>query len=550
MPYVKPSSQSGDPDNYFPDSEIATVIEGLGDGVVVADMDGEIVLANEAARRYLCLHSQQLNQAWSDRCRIYRTDRVSLFPEYELPLILALEGVASRDVEMFIVDIDERINAGTTVSVSGKPIYANGRQIGGAITLRDIDLEFSNRQKLAHQTQLMIRMFDAMPFPAFFKDAQLKYQLCNAAFARNAGYSSADRLIGKTDLELKWDRDEARRYHTSDKHVLFSRASTINASITFSDRSGRQKYFMQSKIPLVSDRDETLGLFGIYVDVTAVRELESELQSARKLESVGQLAAGIAHEINTPTQFTRDNIAYLADVTSDLFEMCESLQSIVANGRQSGPDTVTIDVIAELLQKADVEYAMGEVPLALEQAREGTTRISEIVSAMKEFSHPGKEKAFVDLNKAITTSCTVARNEWKYCANVHYDFDEELPEIECCQGEINQVIVNLVVNAAHAIAAKNEGQATLGTICISTQRQGNFVIIEIADDGIGMTEKTKNRVFEPFFTTKEAGKGTGQGMTIAYDVVVNKHSGKLTVNSVFGEGTTVCIQIPIEAPPR
>jgi signal transduction histidine kinase len=436
------------------------------------------------------------------------------------------------------------------ISVSGEPIYADGRQIGGVIRVRDIDVEFANREKLAHQTQLMIRMFDAMPFPVFWKDAQLKYQLCNTAFAQTAGYVRPDRLIGKTDLELKWEQGEARRYHTGDKHVLFSRESTINESITFSDRGGKQKYFLQSKIPLVSDRDETLGLFGIYVDVTPVRELESELQSARKLESVGQLAAGIAHEINTPTQFTRDNINYLADVTGDLFALCESLQSLVENAKAAGRGTLEIEPIAELLREVDVEFAMEEVPLALAQAREGTTRISEIVSAMKEFSHPGKEKSFIDINRAIATSCTVARNEWKYCADMQYHFDEELPDIECCQGEINQVIVNLVVNAAHAIAAKNAGETTMGTITISTKRQERFVAIDIADNGVGMTEDTKNRVFEPFFTTKDVGKGTGQGMTIAYDVIVNKHNGTLTVDSVCGEGTRVHILIPIEASPQ
>jgi signal transduction histidine kinase len=192
-----------------------------------------------------------------------------------------------------------------------------------------------------------------------------------------------------------------------------------------------------------------------------------------------------------------------------------------------------------------------EIPKALNQSLDGTNRISKIVRAMKDFSHPGAEgKKPIDLNRAIESTTTVARNEWKYVANVITDLDSTMPLVPCLPGEINQVILNLVINAAHAIGdAIGPEVGQKGTITISTRKEGEWMEMRIADTGTGIPEAARTKIFDPFFTTKEVGKGTGQGLAIAHDVIVNKHGGTLTYETTPGKGTTFMIRLPLEGIP-
>jgi len=198
-------------------------------------------------------------------------------------------------------------------------------------------------------------------------------------------------------------------------------------------------------------------------------------------------------------------------------------------------------------QRADVDYLLAEVPSAIDQARDGTERISKIVRAMKEFSHPGgKEKCAVDINHAISTTITVARNEWKYVADVVTQFDPSLVPVSCLAGEFNQVMLNLIVNAAQAIAASTAGtNGAKGTITISTTQLPDAVRIAIHDTGTGIPEHIRSRVFEPFFTTKPVGQGTGQGLALAHTVIVQRHKGQIWFESEAGTGTTFFVQLPL-----
>jgi signal transduction histidine kinase len=199
------------------------------------------------------------------------------------------------------------------------------------------------------------------------------------------------------------------------------------------------------------------------------------------------------------------------------------------------------------MEQLDVEYLMEEVPKAIQQSLDGIERVAGIVQAMKEFSHPGtEEKTAIDLNRAIQSTITVARNEWKYVAEVVTEFDSCLPMARCLPGEFNQVILNLIINAAQAIAeTAQEGDAARGTITISTRRDGEWAEIRIGDTGTGIPEAIRSRVFDPFFTTKEVGKGTGQGLAIAHSIVVDKHQGTITFDTETGKGTTFIIRLPL-----
>ncbi len=285
--------------------------------------------------------------------------------------------------------------------------------------------------------------------------------------------------------------------------------------------------------------------FAFVRDITERRALESQLRHSQKMEGIGQLAAGIAHEINTPTQFVTDNLTFLRDSWKSTHELLEQYRGAIRNVGAALPGDA-----AAALQKAekgcDLDFIISEVPRAIDQSLDGARRVAKIVGAMKEFSHPDSaDKTATDLNKAIESTITVARNEWKYVSEIVTEFEENLPAVVCYPGDINQVVLNLIVNAAHAIKEKiKEGEK--GTITVGTRKRDAEVEISVKDTGSGIPDAIRNRVFDPFFTTKEVGKGTGQGLALAYTVVVKKHGGKIWFETEVGQGTSFFVTLPIQ----
>jgi two-component system, NtrC family, sensor kinase len=274
---------------------------------------------------------------------------------------------------------------------------------------------------------------------------------------------------------------------------------------------------------------------------------QTRLLQAQKLESVGQLAAGIAHEINTPAQFISSNINFLADSFVDIKRLIDTLQEVLRKISQGSVASETCLEAEKLLEELDWNYLEVEIPKAIQQSKDGIDRVTHIVRAMKEFSHPGnKEKAFYDLNNIIETTITVASNEWKYCAEIETHLDPGLPQVFCLSNEISQALLNILINASHAIADKIPNNTEKGLITISTRHSPEYVEICIEDTGSGIPENIQARIFDPFFTTKSVGKGTGQGLAISHDVIEKKHNGTLNFTSEIGKGTVFTIQLPIK----
>jgi two-component system NtrC family sensor kinase len=277
------------------------------------------------------------------------------------------------------------------------------------------------------------------------------------------------------------------------------------------------------------------------------QQLESSLADSQRLEAIGRLAAGVAHEINTPTQYVGDNIQFLAQNLGPMLEVLEAVPAILAG--RADDDGGVRDVLAQL-ERIDIGFLKEEVPAALSQSQDGVARIACIVRAMKEFSHPGtKEFVDFDLNHALQSTLTVGRSEWKYIAQVELDLDPNLPKVPCLPGEINQVLLNVLVNASHAVKSRMQVERERpGVIRIGTRVRAGHVEVAISDNGCGIPKEHFKRIFEPFFTTKPVGTGTGQGLAMAWSVVVGKHGGAIDVTSEVGVGTTFVLRIPTSRP--
>jgi signal transduction histidine kinase len=276
--------------------------------------------------------------------------------------------------------------------------------------------------------------------------------------------------------------------------------------------------------------------------------MEHELNQLHKLEAMGRLAAGVAHEINTPVQFVTDSIQFVREAMPDLLHVIDTLDAVqraAFDGTGSRGSAAEAEPITE---DSNLPYLTEQIPLALDRSLVGLARVSAIVRSLKEFAHPDSmELVAADLNKAIQSTLTIASNEWKYVADLETDFGE-LPLVHCFVGEFNQAVLNIVINAGHAIADVIEEPAGKGRIRVGTLRSGDDVIISIGDTGGGIPEPARARIFDPFFTTKEVGRGTGQGLAIAHSVIVDKHHGQLTFETEVGKGTTFFIRLPIHGP--
>jgi signal transduction histidine kinase len=289
-------------------------------------------------------------------------------------------------------------------------------------------------------------------------------------------------------------------------------------------------------------------LRGMMLDVTDQRRLENELAQAQKLESVGRLAAGVAHEINTPVQFVSDSVSFVREAMDDLSQIVDKYRELRSATEQGADVRAAAKAAEEAEDDADLDYILENAPVALDRARDGLGRVAAIVRSMKEFAHPDrKEMSQVDINQAISSTLVIATNEYKYVADVETEFGE-LPPVNCFAGEINQVVLNLVVNAAHAIGDVVKDTGNKGRIRVTTRVLDDQVEIAIADSGKGIPVDVRSRIFDPFFTTKEVGKGTGQGLAIARTVVVDKHGGSLHFETELGQGTTFFIRLPIAGP--
>lgn len=524
-------------------SLLSLVAKHTEQSVVITDAVGRLVWANEGWSR--------LTGYDPEKVKGQATRKLLQGPETDPQTIEVMrEGIRSK--RGFNVELVNYHKSGRKywVEMDVRPILDQDGNLQRFIAVQtEITGRKEMERQLAEERTLLQAILKAIPYNIFWKDRNARYLGCNQAFADFSDLQEPKDIVGKLDQDLNPKCDPTALFSEDDSRVLSKGESVLHKTVRIDNEGGHPSYLSGSQVPLRDTADEIVGVIGIFADVTEQKNIEHQLSQANKLESIGQLAAGIAHEINTPTQFVGDNTRFLADSFKDLSPALVQAQKLAQGVLAGKPCNENAGSLIEALAESDVEYLLDEIPVALQQTLEGIGRVSKIVSAMKEFSHPGSDgHAKVDLNQALQSTITVATNEWKYVADVQTDFKEGLPAVPCLQGELNQVILNIIVNAAHAISDKiAEGTGEKGLIQISTGQDDANAIVKITDSGCGIPDELLERVFDPFFTTKEVGRGTGQGLAIAHNVIVKKHNGTLSVDSEVGVGTTFTITLPLTA---
>ncbi len=453
-------------------------------------------------------------------------------------------GPPSRFVEREVYND----HLGAYFHVVSTPYYdANGSPVGCISVSHDVTAVKKAEEEARKAHWELEQLISAISSILIGLDPQGRIVRWNAAAESVFGTAAAD-VLGKKleELPIEWEKNRVQSALDSCRRR--KKAQRVD-DLRYTRPDG-QPGFLGLNVNPVGEKsdDQDVALLIMGAEITQRKLLEAQLAQAQKLESIGQLAAGIAHEINTPVQFIGDNTRFLQDAFRDVGELLEKLWNLVERARAVDGLGDVVREVEETAEAIDLEYLKTEIPKAIDQSLEGVQRVAKIVLAMKEFSHPGQEeKVPIDVNKALENTLTVARNEWKYVADAVTDLDPHLPLVPCIPGEINQVFLNIIVNAAHAIKdALNGRPDARGTITVSTRTVDEWCEVRIADTGPGIPEKIRHRIFDPFFTTKEVGKGTGQGLAIAHAVVVEKHQGHLTFETEEGRGTTFIVRLPLE----
>jgi PAS domain S-box-containing protein len=365
----------------------------------------------------------------------------------------------------------------------------------------------------------------------------------NPAFEQLTGYS-AQEAIHKTPRILHSGHHDKKFYNDLWQTIL---AGNVWTGRFTNKRKNGTFYQEEATIsPVKNDRGTVVNFVAVKKDITKEIELEAQLHQAQKLESIGTLAAGMAHEINTPVQYVLSNTNFLKDVFNSFLKIQTSYQNLVQVVSASGSFSEQVDEMTRLAEKLDLDYLKVEAGKAFEDTLEGINRISAIIGSMKDFSQPESgEKRLEDLNRIIRTTVEVTRNQWQNVAEIDLDLEAELPPVPLMVAHFKQALLEMILNAIYAITAKHASPPQQkGRISIITRTVGDKIDLHLADTGIGISHADISKVFDPFFTTKPVGKGSGQGLSVVRSIV-DKHSGTITVSSLQGQGTEFTISLPL-----
>ena len=502
-------------------------------GIIITDIKGSLLYANQRMTELTGVnYTEHTGLSWMNN--IHRKDKSNLITNwYNADFI-------SRDRLEFRIVPDSGIILwilGQIVKLRDK----NDQMVGYVITMTDItqiktvELEHTRLTAAIDQAAEAIMITDT--------DGMITY--VNPAFQNISGYS-AEEAIGQNPRFLQSGEHDILFYDNLWDTILAGQiweGKLINIS-----KNGKH-YTQEASIgPIRDETGKIINFVCVSRDISKQLVVEAQLRQAQKLESIGELAAGIAHEINTPTQYVSTNNQFMKEAFTTLLAMTNNYRKLIEAIKSGESQNELLKRAESGLDGEELTYLEEDIPNAITESETGLKRISEIVQSVKQLAHPGEiQKGLYNLDEIIRNAITVSTNEWKYVSDVELNLDENLPGIHCLKGEIGQVVLNLIINAAHAIEAKlGKETETKGRITISTYKEEDWAVLKVSDTGTGMPENVVKRAFDPFFTTKEVGKGTGQGLAIAHNVIVNMHNGMIDLETEEGIGTTFTVKLPLK----
>ncbi|NMB59081.1 MAG: PAS domain S-box protein [Chloroflexi bacterium] len=456
-------------------------------------------------------------------------------------------------------EIEQRL-MGVILQLAGNAILRSRLTEKLRRTNRNLQEEINQRtsfqELLAAEKELLSTTLMSLAEGVIITDNQDKIILFNRSAGLITGYESQE-AINKPVQAIFRLLDSTTHQPVEDLIVSLEKYSQVQAqepgykSPMLIQKSGNRILVSGSISKLNTPEKTSMGHVIVFQDVTEKMKAEAQTALSQKMEAIGQMAAGIAHEINTPIQYVGDNLRFLQKTITLFEEVLNAYENVVPAG--GGPvQKEKLEQLENIKNRNRITHYLGESTVAVNESLEGVERVRKIVMAMREFSHPSeREKKLADINHGIETTVAISRNEWKYSAELETNLDSQLPSVYCQIDEINQVILNMIINAVQAIQEKYPPETgEKGKITISTFKKENHVYIKIQDTGIGIPEDIRQRIFDPFFTTKGVGKGTGQGLSLAHQIIVQKHKGRIYVDSMAGEGTTFTIELPMEVPEK
>lgn len=525
----------------YSEEKFRSVIQQSVDGIILYDHNGKISEWNDADERitgysYSDIHDMHI---WELVLLLTKDSKERDFINIKDQLKQALfdrESPLLNDIMEITITTknDRRLIIAATLS----NIEINHNFVG-SIIIRDI----SSLKQSQAEVQKLASAVREISEGLVIANNRGETEYVNLAVEQITGYSSQE-LLGKNLLRFLGTHFSSEKIEAKEMEL---RAGEIQRGKDVCTRKDGSQYTLQYNIaPIINEKGEKIYV-SVISDVSQNELIEQQNRQAQKLEAIGSLAAGVAHEINTPIQYVGNNLQFIKNEFDSIVGLMHNFQQLFEQVQSADPTNKLIEESHQKEKEVDLNYLIQEIPKAIDESLEGIGRVTKIVQAIKEFSHPGMdEKTPVDLNRAIDTTLTVSRNEWKYVADLVVHYDENMPLVLCSPGEINQVILNLITNAAHAIKEQiDKGVYSKGLIEVYTFGKEETIEIHIKDNGGGIPTEYREKVFNPFFTTKPVGMGTGQGLSIAYKVIVNKHNGSIVFDTELEKGTTFKITLPI-----
>jgi len=505
------------------------------DAIVMMDGKGNVIFWNDSAERIFGWTSPEIAGRSLHEYIVPFKYRLTYDEFFPIQGNTRKEGTVGQTLQLQACHKDGR-EFPIELSLSAVKLDEQWCAIGLA---RDISKRVKNEQSQAR----LKAAIEAASDMVLVTDTDGIIQYVNPAFEEISGFSR-EKTIGTKPSILRGNQNDDQ--FNENLWSTISKGEVWQGHIV--NRKNDDSLFHVDAIisPIKNNDGDIINYVAVMRDVTKQMDIERQLIHSQKMESIGQLAAGIAHEINTPIQYVGDNMRFIRESLEGLMLLVNRYAQQLGSPPKSWQERA--EEIKSTIDELDLEFLREEIPKAIEQSLEGVGRVARIVLAMKDFSHPGNdEKTPTNINKSIESTMTVCRNRWKYVAELETDFQDDLPMVPCLIGEFNQVMLNIIVNAADAIACVVEdGGYDKGVIIITTKRDGEYVEIMVSDTGCGIPLENTDRIYDPFFTTKDVGKGTGQGLAISHDAIVNKHGGTIDLTTKPGQGTTFIVRLPIK----